>query len=65
LNARGELVGCLFDGTYESMTGDFDFRDDITRSISADIRYVLFIARYLDNADNVLEELGVQPGEAK
>ncbi len=60
LNARGELVGCLFDGTYESMTGDFDFQDDITRSISVDIRYILFVARYVDGADNVLEELGVE-----
>jgi hypothetical protein len=60
LNARGKLVGCLFDGTYESMTGDFEFQDEITRSISVDIRYVLFIARYLDGADNVLEELGIK-----
>ena len=60
LNAKGELVGCLFDGTYESMTGDFEFQDDITRSISVDIRYVLFIARYVDGADNVLKELGVE-----
>lgn len=60
VNSRGELVGCLFDGTYESMTGDFKFQDDITRSISVDIRYVLFIARYVDGADNVLKELGVE-----
>jgi len=60
VNARGELVGCLFDGTYESMTGDFDFQDDMTRSISVDIRYVLFIARYVDGADNVLKELGIE-----
>ncbi|MGD8627471.1 MAG: S46 family peptidase [bacterium] len=60
VNARGELVGCLFDGTYESMTGDFDFQDDITRSISVDIRYVLFIARYMDHAENVLKELGIE-----
>ncbi len=59
VNARGELVGCLFDGTYESMTGDFHFQDDLTRSISVDIRYVLFVAKYVDGADNVLEELGV------
>jgi hypothetical protein len=59
LNARGELVGCLFDGTYESMTGDFSYQDEITRSISVDIRYILWVAMQIDNASNVLEELGV------
>lgn len=60
INGRGELVGCLFDGNYEAMTSDFLFMDDLTRSISVDIRYVLFIADQVDNADNVLEELGVR-----
>jgi len=59
LNARGELVGCLFDGTYESMTGDFSFQDEITRSISVDIRYILWVALQFDDASNVLEELGL------
>jgi hypothetical protein len=59
LNARGELVGCLFDGNYEAMTADFLFQNDITRSIHVDIRYVLFIAEFADGAHNVLEELGV------
>ncbi|KPJ61116.1 MAG: hypothetical protein AMJ46_03610 [Latescibacteria bacterium DG_63] len=60
LNARGELVGCLFDGNYESMTSDFLFQDDVTRSIHVDIRYVLFVADFVDNAHNVLRELGLK-----
>jgi hypothetical protein len=60
INGRGELVGCLFDGNYEAMTSDFLFMDDLTRSISVDIRYVLFIADKVDDAQNVLEELGVK-----
>ena len=60
INGRGELVGCLFDGNYEAMTSDFLFMDDLTRSISVDIRYVLFIADQVDDAQNVLEELGVK-----
>jgi hypothetical protein len=60
INGRGELVGCLFDGNYEAMTSDFRFQDDLTRSISVDIRYVLFIADLVDNAQNVLEELNVR-----
>jgi hypothetical protein len=60
LNGRGELVGCLFDGNYEAMTSDFRFQKDLTRSISVDIRYILYIAEYVDGAVNVLEELGVK-----
>jgi hypothetical protein len=59
INGRGELVGCLFDGNYEAMTADFRFQDDITRSISVDIRYILFIAEFVDGAHNVLQELGI------
>jgi hypothetical protein len=60
INGRGELVGCLFDGNYEAMTSDFIFMNDLTRSISVDIRYVLFIADRVDGARNVLEELGIE-----
>jgi len=60
INARGELVGCLFDGNYEAMTSDFRFEPDLTRSISVDIRYVLFIAEHVDSAFNILAELGLR-----
>ncbi|MCX6553714.1 MAG: S46 family peptidase, partial [Candidatus Aminicenantes bacterium] len=57
LNGRGELVGVLFDGNYESLSSDFFFRPAITRSIHVDIRYVLFVADKVNQASNVLEEL--------
>jgi hypothetical protein len=60
LNARGELVGCLFDGTYESMTSDYLFDPEDTRSIHVDIRYILWVTDKVDDAQNVLEELGVK-----
>ncbi|UCF77883.1 MAG: S46 family peptidase [Candidatus Eiseniibacteriota bacterium] len=60
LNSRGELVGCLFDGNYESMTSDFLFQNDITRSIHVDIRYILYVTEFVDGADNVLAELGLK-----
>jgi hypothetical protein len=60
INGRGELVGCLFDGNYEAMTSDYLFMDDLTRSISVDMRYVLFIADRVDGARNVLAELGLE-----
>jgi hypothetical protein len=60
LNSKGELVGCLFDGNYEALSSDFQFEKDLTRSISVDIRYVLFVTDFVDNAQNVLQELGVK-----
>jgi S1-C subfamily serine protease len=59
LNAKGELIGLLFDGTYEAMYSDYYFNPKLTRSINVDIRYVLFIAEKVDKALNVLEELTI------
>lgn len=60
LNARGELVGLLFDGNYEAMASDVVFAPEITRGIHVDFRYVQWILD-VDGADNVLTELGVTP----
>ncbi len=60
LNHKGELVGILFDGNYEAMTGDWQYDDKMQRSISVDIRYVMFIAEKLANAENILKEMGVK-----
>jgi hypothetical protein len=63
LNAKGELVGLLFDGNYESMIADWDYLPQITRSIHVDIRYVLWVMTEVDGAHSLLKEMGVQPSE--
>ncbi len=60
LNARGELVGLAFDGTYESVASDWVFKPN-TRSIHVDLRYILFLMKSVDHADALLSELGVKP----
>jgi len=66
LNGKGELVGLLFDGVWESIISDWDFLPAKTRSIHADIRYVLWIMDEVDHADHLLREMGIQPaGETK
>jgi hypothetical protein len=60
MNAKGELVGLLFDGNYESMASDVVFLPEITRSIHVDFRYVQWVLD-VAGADNVLMELGVTP----
>lgn len=59
LNARGELVGLLFDGTIESVNSDWDFDPRTTRSIHVDSRYMLWVMEKLDNADHLLEEMDI------
>ena len=59
LNARGELIGLLFDGNYESIVADYIFDKPFTRSICVDIRYVLWLMQKIDGADNLLQEMGM------
>jgi len=60
LNAKGELVGLAFDGTYESVASDWVFAPN-TRSIHVDLRYVLFLLSEVEHAQSLLNELGVTP----
>ena len=60
LNAKGELVGLLFDGNTDSLYGDYVF-DENVRSILLDIRYALWIMDEIEGLDAILEEMGVTP----
>jgi hypothetical protein len=60
LNAKGELVGLAFDGTYESVASDWVF-SPTTRSIHVDLRYILFLLQNVEHAQALLTELGVAP----
>ncbi|MCB9765858.1 MAG: S46 family peptidase [Alphaproteobacteria bacterium] len=57
LNGRGELVGFVFDGNYESMSADWMFDPALTRSIHVDIRYVLWLLDAVEGAGWIVEEL--------
>lgn len=59
LNSKGELIGLLFDGTTDSIIGDWDFDETRNRSIHLDTRYMLWTMKYLDGADNLLEEMDI------
>jgi hypothetical protein len=60
LNGRAELVGLLFDGTYESIISDWDFLVDKTRSIHVDIRYILWVMEQLGGAEHLMKEMGLR-----
>lgn len=57
LNGNGELLGIAFDGNIEAMAGDVIFDPKLQRTISVDIRYVLFIVDKFAGATNIIEEL--------
>jgi len=59
INGKGELVGLLFDGTYESVASNFLFDKVKTRSIHVDSRYMLWNMTEVDGVDNLLKELGI------
>jgi hypothetical protein len=60
MNKRGELVGLNFDSTYESITKDWYFDPAITRAIHVDIRYMLWVMKEVDGADNLLKEMTIK-----
>ena len=59
LNAKGEQVGIIFDMTYESVIGDYYVIPELQRTISVDIRYVLFITDKFSGAKHLLAEMGL------
>lgn len=59
LNGRGEFVGLVFDGVYESIIGDWDYDDHLNRSITVDSRYILWVMEHVDGATNLIEEMDV------
>ncbi len=61
LNAKGELVGLVFDGNYESMASDWLFVPEITRSIHVDVRYVLWLLDAVFGGDHLVKEMGATP----
>ncbi|PYQ51494.1 MAG: S46 family peptidase [Acidobacteria bacterium] len=65
LNAKGELCGLLFDGTYESLGSDFVVDPNITRSIHVDAVYMLWVMDAVDGAHNLLQEMGLPVRFAK
>ncbi len=60
MNGRGELIGLAFDGNWEAMSGDVAFEPDLQRTISVDIRYVLFIIDKFAGAGWLLDEMDIR-----
>ncbi|MGJ1267991.1 S46 family peptidase [Sphingobacterium spiritivorum] len=59
MNAYGELIGVNFDRSYDATINDFAWNESYSRSIGVDIRYVLWIADKIDNAQFIIREMGI------
>jgi hypothetical protein len=57
INGKGELIGCAFDGNWEAMSGDIDFEEKMQRTISVDIRYVLWVIDKFSGAKHIVDEM--------
>jgi hypothetical protein len=60
LNARGELVGLAFDGNWESVSSNWVFDPAMTRMISVDHRYMVWVMDKIYPAHHLLEEMGAR-----
>lgn len=60
INGNGELIGCAFDGNWESVVGDYYYQDRYNRSINVDSRYILFVLDKFDGAENIIRELVIR-----
>ncbi len=56
-NGNGELIGLAFDGNWDSLSSDIFFDRQLARTISVDIRYVLFMMDRWGHADRLLREI--------
>lgn len=62
LNGSGEQVGLCFDGNYEGLGNDFYYDPNANRTISVDIRFVLFVTEKFGDAKWVVDEMRIVGG---
>ncbi len=60
MDSQGRFVGIAFDGNWESISADWVFNPDLTRAISVDARYILYILDNFANSHYVLNELTIE-----
>lgn len=59
-NGKAELIGLAFDGNWEALSGDIVFEPELQRTISVDIRYVLYTIDKIMNCHRLIEELEIR-----
>lgn len=56
-NKNGDLIGLAFDGNWEAMSGDIEFEANMQRTISVDIRYVMWVIDMWGKSKYLVDEV--------
>lgn len=59
-NSKAELIGLAFDGNWDALSGDLVFSPAMQRTISVDIRYVLYTIDKIMNCPRLIQELDLR-----
>ena len=62
INARGEIVGLIFDGNIYSLGGDFGYDGRLNRSVAVDSRALLTALSKVYHADRLVSEIQAARG---
>lgn len=57
IDGNGNLIGLAFDGNWEAMSGDITFEDALQRTISVDVRYIMWVLDKFAGATNLINEM--------
>ncbi len=57
---NGHVIGLAFDGNWEAMSGDIAFEPELQRTISVDMRYMLWIIEKWGKCDRLIKELKIK-----
>jgi hypothetical protein len=60
VNAKGEIVGIVFDGNIQSLPNDFQYTETQARAIHVSSQAILEALRKVYGADRLLDEIGVR-----
>jgi hypothetical protein len=58
-DGKAQLIGLAFDGNWESLSGDILFEPELQRTISVDIRYVLYTIDKVMKCPRIIQELKI------
>lgn len=59
MDGDGNLIGIAFDGNWEAMSGNIHFDETFKRTISVDIRYVLWLIDKFGGAGHIVAEMTI------
>ncbi len=58
IDGKGRLVGLNFDRVWENIAGDFGYNEARSRNITVDVRYLLWMLDRVEDAGELLAEMG-------